>query len=123
VKKSPEARPLPRSDGKKLSGPRLFALLPFLRDFPAAFRLLRHRGAPLWSKALVVLAVLYVVWPLDLIPDVAPVLTWVDDMGVVLVLRMLLSRQLEKYREPAALAAPDGQEHDGYRSGPGLPVA
>ena len=49
--------------------------------------------------ALVVLAVAYVVWPLDLIPDVVPVLSWIDDMGVVLALRLVLSRELERYRE------------------------
>jgi uncharacterized membrane protein YkvA (DUF1232 family) len=122
VNKTPEARPLPRPSGNKLPKPRVFALLPFIRDFPAAWRLVRDRQAPIWSKALVVLSVLYVVWPLDLVPDVVPILSWVDDVGVVLVLRILLHREIEKYREPAALAAPVDREHDGYRSAPGLPV-
>lgn len=100
MKKAPEARSKRSPGDKTLAKPSRLALLPLLRDFPAAARLLRDKEAPLWPKVLVVLAVVYVVWPADLVPDVVPVLSWVDDMGVVLVLRLLLHREIARYREP-----------------------
>lgn len=97
--------------------------MPFLRDAPAAYRLLRAEDAPLWSKALIVVSVLYVVWPLDLVPDAVPILSWIDDMGVVLLIRLLLTRELERYREPAVKVTPVDPKHNGYRSAASLPVA
>ena len=48
-------------------------------------RLLREPGVPLLTKALPVLAGLYVISPLDFVPDVLPVLGQLDDLGVILV--------------------------------------
>jgi uncharacterized membrane protein YkvA (DUF1232 family) len=48
-------------------------------------RLLREPGVPLLTKALPVLAALYVISPLDFVPDVLPVLGQLDDLGVILV--------------------------------------
>ena len=48
-------------------------------------RLLREPGVPLLTKALPVLAGLYVISPLDFIPDVLPVLGQLDDLGVILI--------------------------------------
>lgn len=100
VKKTTDARPL-NLDGKKVSGKaRGLALVPLLRDAPAAWRLLRDKEAALWAKALIVLSVAYCIWPLDLVPDAVPFITWLDDAGVVLVFRLLLHRQLGRYHEP-----------------------
>jgi len=100
VKKTTDARSQDLAS-KKVSGKaRGLALVPLLRDAPAAWRLLRDREAALWAKALVVLSVVYCIWPLDLIPDAVPFITWIDDVGVVLVFRLLLHRQLGRYHEP-----------------------
>jgi uncharacterized membrane protein YkvA (DUF1232 family) len=48
-------------------------------------RLLREPGVPLLTKALPVLAGLYVISPLDFVPDVLPVLGQLDDLGVILI--------------------------------------
>jgi uncharacterized membrane protein YkvA (DUF1232 family) len=48
-------------------------------------RLLREPSVPLLTKALPVLAGLYVIWPVDFIPDVLPVLGQLDDLGVILI--------------------------------------
>lgn len=48
-------------------------------------RLLREPGVPLLIKTLPVLAALYVVSPLDFVPDVLPVLGQLDDLSVLLI--------------------------------------
>jgi uncharacterized membrane protein YkvA (DUF1232 family) len=54
---------------------------------------LRHPQAPGWLKLGTVLLVLYVLSPVDLIPDVLPFIGVVDDLVVVpLVIRWLLKR-------------------------------
>ena len=48
-------------------------------------RLLREPGVPRLSKALPILAALYVISPLDFVPDFLPVLGQLDDLGVILI--------------------------------------
>ena len=33
-------------------------------------------------KAAIGLAVLYLIWPIDLVPDLAPIIGWLDDIGI-----------------------------------------
>ncbi len=36
-----------------------------------------------WKPKLAIgLAVLYLIWPIDLVPDLAPILGWLDDIGI-----------------------------------------
>ena len=57
-----------------------------------AWRSLGLKRTPRWSKAAFVLALLYVVSPVDLVPDIVPVLGWLDDVGVLgLATTLLLS--------------------------------
>jgi uncharacterized membrane protein YkvA (DUF1232 family) len=54
---------------------------------------LRHPLAPTWLKLGTALIVLYVLSPIDLIPDVIPVIGVVDDLVLVpLAIRFLLKR-------------------------------
>lgn len=54
---------------------------------------LRHPDAPTWLKVGTVGVLLYVISPIDLIPDVVPVLGLVDDLVLVpLAVRWLLGR-------------------------------
>ena len=54
---------------------------------------LRHPGAPTWLKIGTALIVLYVLSPIDLIPDAIPVLGWIDDLVIVpFAIRFLLDR-------------------------------
>ena len=48
-------------------------------------RLMREPGVPLHIKILPFLALLYVISPLDFVPDVLPVLGQLDDLSVVLI--------------------------------------
>ncbi|MDI1450839.1 DUF1232 domain-containing protein [Polyangium sp. 6x1] len=109
MKKTTDARPQ-KLEGKKVSGTaRGLALVPLLRDAPAAWRLLCDRDGALWAKALVVLSVVYCIWPLDLVPDAVPFITWIDDAGVVLLFRLILHRQLGRYHEPRPEIAADAR--------------
>jgi uncharacterized membrane protein YkvA (DUF1232 family) len=56
-------------------------------------RALRHPGSPRWLKWAVAGLALYVLSPVDLIPEFVPVLGLVDDLVVVpLMIRFILSR-------------------------------
>ena len=70
-------------------------------------RLLREPGVPLLAKACPVLAALYVISPIDFVPDVLPLLGQLDDIGVVVVvleafLKLCPARAVDFHR--AALA-------------------
>lgn len=61
----------------------------FLRHLPhfvrLYWRLLWDRRVSLWPKALLLLSALYVLSPVDIIPDVLPFIGEVDDLVVVIV--------------------------------------
>ena len=48
------------------------------------WRLLWDRRVSIWPKALLLLSLLYVVSPVDLIPDVIPVIGELDDLVIVI---------------------------------------
>ncbi len=53
----------------------------FLRPL-AIWRFFTDPRAGWGPKAALLAAVAYVIWPLDLIPDLVPLITWLDDAGV-----------------------------------------
>jgi uncharacterized membrane protein YkvA (DUF1232 family) len=62
-------------------------------DARLLWRALRHPLQPRWLKPAVVLMVLYVVSPVDLIPDAIPFLGVLDDLVLVpLAIRFVLGR-------------------------------
>ena len=60
-----------------------------LRTFVArarlALRLIRDPLVPLATKAVLLLAALYLIFPVDVVPDILPVLGQLDDLGFALV--------------------------------------
>jgi uncharacterized membrane protein YkvA (DUF1232 family) len=54
----------------------------FRRELKLTWAMVRSPLAPLRSKLLAIGAVLYVVSPIDLVPDVAPILGWIDDAAI-----------------------------------------
>jgi uncharacterized membrane protein YkvA (DUF1232 family) len=38
---------------------------------------------PTWAKTVIIGALAYFIWPLDAIPDITPVVGYVDDIGVL----------------------------------------
>ena len=69
-------------------------------DARLLWRAVRHPLAPGWLKPAVALIVLYVVSPIDLIPDVVPFLGVMDDVVLVpLAIRFILSRLPQRLRD------------------------
>lgn len=69
---------------------------------------LRHPAAPITSKIMVVLAALYLVSPVDFLPDVVPVLGWLDDAGVLALLVTIAYKLLPRDLYDALRARVDG---------------
>jgi uncharacterized membrane protein YkvA (DUF1232 family) len=66
----------------------------------------RYREVPYWAISAAALTLLYVLNPLDVIPDVVPGFGYLDDATLVAFCLKLIERELEKYR--AWLAAKTG---------------
>jgi uncharacterized membrane protein YkvA (DUF1232 family) len=92
---------------------RLAALWTLVRgDARVAWHALRHPGTPVWFKLGLAGVLVYLVSPVDLVPDVLPVLGVVDDLVMVPLVVGFLIRQLpptvrEAARRRAGLS-PDG---------------
>jgi uncharacterized membrane protein YkvA (DUF1232 family) len=66
---------------------------------------LDRRASPL-AKLFFVLAMVYVVMPIDLVPDFAVVVGWIDDLGVMLTALTALLIAFRRYADRAAQPAP-----------------
>lgn len=92
---------------------RLSALWTLLRgDAKVVWHALRHPGTPGWFKLGVAGLLVYLVSPVDMVPDVLPLVGIVDDLVLVPLAVGFLIRQLP----PAVLAAARrraGQAPDG----------
>jgi uncharacterized membrane protein YkvA (DUF1232 family) len=60
------------------------------KELALAWAMLREPGTPMASKLAILAAALYVLSPVDLVSDLLPVLGWIDD-GVVAVLLLRLA--------------------------------
>lgn len=59
----------------------------------------RYRDVPAWVIAVIALALLYLINPIELIPDVIPVIGYLDDVALVAVALKLTKDELQKYTE------------------------
>ncbi|TXL63526.1 YkvA family protein [Zeimonas arvi] len=90
---------------------RLSALWLLVRgDAKTLWRALRHPGAPFWLKAGTALLLLYLVSPIDLLPELTlPFLGLVDDLVLVpAAIRWMLNRLPARLREDLAAT---GRKH------------
>lgn len=61
------------------------------------YRFLIDKDTDWKPKALVVLGVIYLLWPADFFTDVIPVFGWLDDLGFGVVVIWYLSRVTDRY--------------------------
>lgn len=52
-----------------------------------------------WNASIIVATIIYVVSPIDAIPDLIPVLGWLDDVTIVGYALSKLSEELKRYKE------------------------
>lgn len=71
----------------------------------ALYRYFRDRDASLLGKLFVLAALVYVVSPVDMIPDAIPVVGWLDDVGVMSLAVAWMWRTVGRYREAPAPSA------------------
>jgi uncharacterized membrane protein YkvA (DUF1232 family) len=81
-----------------------------LRQGRLAFRLLRDERVPTVAKLIVPAAMLYAVSPLDLVPDLIPLVGQVDDLGVLVLAVLAFIKLCPHHLVVEHEAALDGQE-------------
>ncbi len=67
-----------------------------------ARRTLAYIGDPavaVWRKLVAAVAAVYVILPIDLIPDFIPIIGWLDDLGVVGLFTWYMVRQINRHAE------------------------
>lgn len=69
---------------------------------------------PWYAKVLAACVVAYAFSPIDLIPDVIPILGYLDDLvlvplGIILVIKMIPLHVMAEYREKAETALTEGE--------------
>lgn len=79
-------------------------LRPFIDDIKTFYRLLgdyssgRYREIPWGSIAAIVAALLYVLNPLDMLPDLIPFFGLIDDAGVLTLCWRMVKNDIDAYR-------------------------
>ncbi len=76
--------------GKKIS---------FAKDVIALFNYMRDPLVSWHRKSIVVAALIYFISPIDAIPDIAPLIGYLDDLGVITALLKFLGSELIPYYE------------------------
>jgi uncharacterized membrane protein YkvA (DUF1232 family) len=88
---------------------RVAARLPFAEDLLSAYYCAFDRTTPIQVKAALLGALAYFVLPIDLIPDILPVLGYADDAAVLATaLRLVASHIRPEHREAARQALSRG---------------
>ncbi len=64
---------------------RLGLVRSLLTDARLAWRLVREPRVPAATKAVPVLAILYLLSPIDVLPDVFPIVGQLDDLGILVI--------------------------------------
>lgn len=76
-------------------------ILQFRNELIVLWRAFMAPGTPLWLKGLMLLVPLYLISPVDIIPDVIPILGWIDDLVVIPLLVSWLVSLLPQNATPA----------------------
>lgn len=77
----------------------------FIEDFKLLLSILsnywsgKYKEIPWWAISAIAFGLLYVLNPIDIIPDVIPFIGLVDDALVIGLVLMLIEQELHKYKE------------------------
>lgn len=81
------------------------AKIPFAEDALAAYYCALDRDTPLRVRGTLLAALAYFVMPLDMLPDVMPLLGFTDDAAVLMMAFRLISSHIKPAHREAAKAA------------------
>ena len=68
----------------------------FKTEILMIWAMLRNPAAPIAAKITAILAAIYIIMPVDLVPDIIPILGWLDDGIIAYVLIKLAFKFLPK---------------------------
>ncbi len=78
--------------GKKIS---------FAKDILALVRYMRDPAVAWYRKTIVAAGLIYFISPIDAIPDITPLIGYLDDLGVIMALLKYLGHELKPYYDPS----------------------
>ena len=90
-------------------------LLQFRRELAILWRAFMAAETPAWLKGLMLLVPAYLIFPFDILPDVIPVVGWLDDLVVI---PLLVSFIVSLLPQPAASRPRAWQPEEGTSSRP-----
>lgn len=68
----------------------------------AMFRYMKDAKIPWYRKSVVVAALVYFIMPVDTIPDMMPLIGYLDDFGVIAAVLGYLGKEVKPYYYPSA---------------------
>ena len=74
--------------GKKVS---------FIKDVLALYKYMMDENVQWYRKSIVVGALIYFITPIDLVPDILPLVGYMDDLGVITAVLKYLGHELIPY--------------------------
>lgn len=71
-------------------------------------KLFRDPATPLWMKIVIIVCIVYVIWPLDILPDFIPIplLGLIDDIIVILIVAYGLASTEQGKKRSTTLQKP-----------------
>ncbi len=86
--------------------------IPFVKDVVGLFLLFNSSDYPLIIKGVCVFALLYFITPIDVVPDIMPIVGFLDDAGIIAAAVTLYSSALDPYKKMAS----DWLKENGFRN-------
>ena len=86
-------------------------ILQFRNELIVLWRAFIAPGTPLWLKGLMLLVPLYLISPIDVIPDVIPFLGWVDDLVIIPLLVSWIVSLLPQNATPGGTYRPGSDDN------------
>jgi uncharacterized membrane protein YkvA (DUF1232 family) len=91
-------------------------LLQFRTELVMLWRAFLAPATPLWLKGLMLVVPLYLISPLDILPDFIPIAGWLDDLVVIPLLVSWIVSLLPQHTDARATRRSDSTVIDGdYR--------
>ncbi|MCX7797037.1 MAG: YkvA family protein [Melioribacter sp.] len=69
----------------------------FAKEVRALYRYMRDKSISWYRKTIVVGALIYFIAPIDTIPDLSPLIGYLDDLGVIAAVIKFLGHELMQY--------------------------